>query len=202
MTRLILIILASLLVASASATEGNFLNVALLELPARYLADLPEDQRALFLVRLSEDPNEKRLDYQHGWVHWFTDSGELPHLTSMLYLKLLPRGNNTPLVFVHMPKPYADGSTPRKNQTFVLERVGREWRDVTSRVIPKEVDLTLHFQPHRSKQIVEVAAYERFERQDGRGHAYRFGERRLDLIWNGASFEARKPSALKLSNGN
>jgi hypothetical protein len=180
-------------IAVASAGEGNFLNVAMLELPARYLADLSQDQRTLFLVRLSEQPDDKRLDYRHGWIHWYSDSEEPPHGTSMLYLKLLPRKDDTPLVLVHMPKPFANGSTPRKNQTFILQRDGGKWRDVTKRVIPKQADLTMHFSPRRSTNVVEVTAYERFKRRDGRGYSYTFSDRKLDLIWDGHSFQSCKP---------
>lgn len=118
----------------------------------------------------------------------------------MLYMKLLSRKDDSPLVLVHMAKPFADGSTPRKNQTFVLEREGSTWRDVTSRVMPKQADLTMHFSPRRSSNVVEVAAYERHKRQDGRGYAYWFGERKLDLVWDGTSFQIRKTANSKLTD--
>jgi hypothetical protein len=70
---------------------------------------------------------------------------------------------------------------------------------VTGDVIPEQVDLTMHFRPSRSKNLIEVAAYERFERRDGRGLAYKFGERKLDLVWNGRVFEVRNPDSPILS---
>jgi hypothetical protein len=70
---------------------------------------------------------------------------------------------------------------------------------VTSNVIPEQVDLTMHFRPSRTKNVIEVAAYESFERRDGRGLAYRFGERKLDLVWNNGSFETKEPDSPKLS---
>jgi hypothetical protein len=199
MFRFLIILAAALSVANAWAQDGNFLNVAIMELPARYFADIPRDQRALFLLSLSEQPGDRRLDYQHGWLHWYSDSEGPPHGTSMLYLKLLPRKDNTPLVLTHMPKPFADGHTPARNQTFVLERDGSEWRDVTKRVIPKQADLTMHFSPRRASNVVEVAAYERFKRRDGRGYSYTFSHRTLDLIWDGATFRPRTPPTKKLS---
>ena len=120
----------------------------------------------------------------------------------MLYIKLLPRKDDTPLVFVHMPKPFADGSAPQKNQTFVLERAGDKWRDVTKQIIPEQIDLLMHFSPRRSQAIIEVAAYERRERNDHRGKAYFFGQRTLDLFWNGSSFEIRKPDSPTLSDND
>jgi hypothetical protein len=200
MIRSIIILAAALSVATACAQEGNFLNIAIMELPARYFADIPREQRSVFLLHLSEQPGDKRLDYQHGWLHWYSDSEEAPHGSSMLYLKLLPRKDDTPLVLAHMPKPFADGSAPTKNQTFVLERDGSEWRDVTKRVMPKKADLTMHFSPRRTSNVVEVAAYERFKRQDGRGYSYTFSRRTLDLVWDGAVFQTRAPSTMKLSD--
>jgi hypothetical protein len=183
---------------TADAEDGKFLNVAILRLPERYLADVPLENRARLLTRISEDNDTRHLDYANGWVHWFTDSESVGG-TSQFWLKLLPRKNERPLVFVHMAKPFADGSDPQKDQTFVLERRGNEWLDVTGNVIPEQVDLTMHFRPSRSKNMIEVAAYERFKRRDGRGEAYRFGERKLDLVWSEGSFEVRKPTAPQLS---
>src|SRR5687768_14647258 len=100
MTHFILVLAVLFGIARASAAEGNFLNVAILELPPHYLADIPQDQRTLLLLRLSERPGDKRLDYYHGWVHWFSDSSERPNGTSMFYLKLLPRQAGAPLVLV------------------------------------------------------------------------------------------------------
>ena len=192
--RLIIILSTILRVSSLLAADGNFLNVAILELPDRYFADIPQKERTLLLNRLSEQGSDLRLDYNHGWLHFYSDSEEPPHGTSMLYLKLLPRKDDTPLVLVHMAKPFADGSTPRKNQTFIFERDGRDWRDVTGRVIPKQADLTMHFSPRRTVNVIEVAAYERFKRRDGRGYSYTFGRRKLDLVWDGLSFQVRKPT--------
>lgn len=200
MSRFIVILAAVLSVLNAYAQDGNFLNVAIMELPSRYFADVPREQRTVFLLRLSEQSGDRRLDYQHSWLHWYSDSVEAPHGTSMLYLKLLPRNGDNPLVLVHMPKPFADGSAPAKNQTFVLERDGNEWRDVTKRVMPKKADLTMHFSPRRTSNVIEVAAYERFKRPDGRGYSYTFSQRVLDLIWDGAVFQTRVPASKKLSD--
>lgn len=63
--------------------SGSFLNVVLLELPDRYLADLPENQRTMFFLRLSEQAGDYQLDYPHGWLHWYSDVGE-SHGTLML----------------------------------------------------------------------------------------------------------------------
>ncbi len=200
MVRFIVIFAAALGVAKAWAQDGNFLNVAIIELPARYLADIPREERAAFLLHLSEQSGDTRLDYQHGWLHWYSDSGRSSYGTSMLYLKLLPRKDRAPLVLTHMPKPFADGKAPAKNQTFVLERDGGEWRDVTRSIIPKQAELTMHFSPRRTSGVVEVAAYERSKLQGGRGYSCRFGNRVIDLVWNGAAFQTRAPARKELSD--
>jgi hypothetical protein len=47
--------------------------------------------------------------------------------------------------------------------------------------------------------LIEAAAYERFERQDGRGSAYRFGKRKFDLVWDDGKFQVRQASKPELS---
>lgn len=183
----------------AKALGGNFLNVAILELPERYFGDCPLKKRTLALEILSS--SDGPLDYEHGWLYWSMDgaNAEGGPLASELHIKLLPRKDDTPLVFVHMGGAFLWGCTPRSNKTFVLERDGNEWRDVTKTVMPKQVDLTMHLSPRRLTNVIEVAPYERFKRQDGRGYAYKCGHRKLDLVWNGESFEIRKPENVELS---
>lgn len=118
----------------------------------------------------------------------------------MFWIKLLSRKSGSPLVLVHMSKPFAAGRAPAKDQTFILERDGNDWKDATSSVVPKGVDLTMHFRPQRSTNIIEVASWKQIQRADGRGLAYGFGERKLDLRWDGRTFQIRKPGSLKLSN--
>jgi len=188
--------------ADGYAPDGKYLNVAILTLPARYLADVPIEERVALLLQLSSSPfRDTRLDYENGWLHWFSDSPEPPDASSMFWLKLLPKKNGKWLVFVHMSKPFsANGGDPEKNQTFVLQRKGIEWADITASVIPGEVDLTMHFRPRRLSNAIQVASYEKFERQDGRGYAYRFGPRKLDLVWEEGEFRvqgADSPELLK-----
>ena len=188
---------------TAAAADGKYLNVAILSLPDRYLADVPAANRGRLLEQLSSWPfPDNRLDYGNGWLHYYSDgpSGDSPGGTSMFWLKILPvPEGNVPFVFVHMAKPFASGAKPERNQTFVLQRVRDDWKDVTRLVMPKEVDLTMHFRPRRSANIVEAAAYERFERQDGRGSAWRFGKRKFDLVWDDGKFQVRKAAKPELS---
>lgn len=192
-------------VGQAAGADGKYLNVALLQLPPKYLADVPLENRGWLLEGLSGSVfNDNRLDYTNGWIHFHSDGGD--HETrkgpsSMFYVKLLPRKQQLPLVFVHMPKPFADGNAPAKNQTFVLERKGNQWKDVTAEVMPKEIDLTMHFQPRRSDNVIEVAAYKTHKRQDGLGLSYDYGERKLDLVWEDGKFRSKKPDSPKLSDG-
>lgn len=201
-------IIAAVLLANAgtaAASDEKFLNEVILSLPARYLADVPAANRALLLQKLDSGPYEnKRLDYDHGWIHWYSDGprADSPGATSMFWVKLLPVPDGSPLVLVHMAKPFANGATPVKNQTFVLQRVRGDWKDVTRRVMPKEVDLTMHFRPRRSSNVVEAAPFEKFGRQDGGGPAWRFGKRQLDLIWKNGEFQVRQAASPKLSGND
>lgn len=198
-----IVIITALLLANAgtaTAAEGKYLNVAILSLPDRYLADIPAANRGRLLEQLSSGPfPDNRLDYGNGWLHWYSD-GPGPGSTSMFWLKILPvPEGNVPFVFVHMAKPFASGAKPERNQTFVLQRDRDDWKDVTRRVIPEEVDLTLHFRPRRSANVIEAAPFEKFERRDGGGSAWRFGKRQLDLIWKNGEFQVRPAAKPKLS---
>ncbi|WP_193210933.1 hypothetical protein [Luteolibacter marinus] len=204
MRTLLLLFALFMSVLPSPAADGKFINVALLTLPPKYLADIPLENRTKLLLQLSSSPGEdRRLDYAGGWLHYYSDGppADSPGATSMFWIKLLSRGESrTPLVFVHMAKPFAAGGEPAVDQTFVLAPAGRgEWEDVTASVMPAGIDLTMHFRPHASDEVIEAAAYERFERRDGRGFAYRFGKRELDLVWENGGFRAGAPLGKELS---
>ncbi len=190
------------IVGVEAGVETN-LSQAILKLPPRYLADVPIENRRALLESLSSDPKDGRLDYKNGWIHFYSDGGdhESPkgRPTSMFWVKLLPRQDQSPLVFVHMSKPFADGSIPGENQTFVLEKSGKGWEDITKKVIPRKVDMTAHFRPRRKMIEIEVAPYEKIPVKDGGKTAYGFGEHKFDLVWNGSALVVRKASSPKLS---
>lgn len=197
--RFVILLFTVFAFAWATAESENFLNTAILELPPKYFGDVPLNERPKMLLQMS-DTTDPRLDYCNGWLHWHSDSENSLHGTSMIFLKLLPRKNDNPLVFVHMPKPFAGVDAPQKNQTFVLERVNQTWRDITSSIIPKQVDLTIHFRPRRAVTAIEVGPYEKRERNDHPGFYYDFGKRQLDLVWNGSSFEIRQARGSEFSD--
>lgn len=144
------------------------------------------------------DKDAERLDLGNGWLHWFSDGGEVRG-SSMVWAKELPRPDKSPLMFVHMAKPHSGSRKPEVDQTFVMELIGRNWVDVTSKVIPAAVDLKQHFRTRQQDTTIEVAEWEQFERADGRGQAWRFGTRVIDLHWNGRIFIVRKPESRNLT---
>ena len=106
------------------ADDGQFLNFVIYNLPPEYFADIPLEERSSFLRILSKSPKDKRLDYQNKYLHWYSDGGSIS-ASSQLRVKLFPRkltgyyrDANLPYVFVHMPKPFADGSVPADDQSF------------------------------------------------------------------------------------
>ncbi len=188
------------LVASVCrAAEVHELERAIRELPAQFVADIPLAKRALLLETLRSDPSDKRLDLAHGFLHWFSDGGDI-YATSMLYMRLFRRAEGGFVVLTHMAKPFADGSTPRANQTFVFERRKGKWTDITADVFPSGLDLTAHFEPRRASAVIEVAPYVRFARQDGRGDAWKFGSPTAELHWDGHTFQKRKSTKDTHSN--
>lgn len=204
----IIITLATVLLSmpGARADVADDLKKAVLTLPPRYLADVPLEGRKALLDKISADPKDPRLDNGHGWIHYSSDGGDhedpKERVTSMFWVKLLPRDDQSPLVFVHMSKPFADASAPSDKQTFVLEKDGGEWKDVTMKVIPKNVDITAHFRPRRKINEIEVAPFKQFPRQDNGRAAYEFGDHTIDLVWNGSTFTIRKARTTKLSGDN
>ena len=175
----------------ATASDERTLHQILRDLPEVYLADIPKGKREVLLTQLSRQ-KEDHFSGTHDWVHYFSDNGREIGASSMFWLKLLPREGEAPLVFVHMAKPQANRKAPARDQTFVLERVGNDWKDVTATVIPKEVDLTLHFSPGRDLPVIKVKSWERIELQQGQGEGYMIGSRLFDLIWRDGAFQVEK----------
>lgn len=195
----LLYLAAALIVASGIAfSDEQSFRAALLSLPPKYLGDIPLADREKLLNAVSSDSG--RMDAANGWLHWYTDGGDI-HGTSMVWAKELSRPGKEALVFVHMAKPFAGAnhSKPAANQTFVLEKVGKNWVDVTKSVIPSTVDMTMHFRTRKGDTVIEVAPWKEFDRRDGRGKAWTYGERFLDLRWTSKEFVAEKASTKELT---
>jgi len=173
---------------SVEAAPGNFLNIAILELPPKYLADIPLKERGLLLRQLSEGPyfGDTRLDYQHGYLDYYSDGGEV-NASCPFYLKLLKRPDGPPLVFVHMKKTH-NGEKPAKEHTVVLERTSEGWVDVSAKVFPKKVDRTWYFRPLRRSPQVELAPRNKRTYSPEKCEAL--------LTWNGKQFEWKGIPAL------
>ncbi|RYD70402.1 MAG: hypothetical protein EOP84_26755 [Verrucomicrobiaceae bacterium] len=176
---------AALLASGVQAEEISGLERAIRELPAKFVADIPLEDRALLLRSLLAGSGDERLDLKKGFLNWYSDSPEAPRSSSMLYMQEYRKADGGVVVLTHMPKPYADGSTPRANQTFVFEQRKDQWTDITSEVLPKGIDLTNHFQPRWGSSVVEVSPYVHTKRNDGRGFAWTIGPRVAELHWNG-----------------
>lgn len=192
----------SIVASIACAADVSELERAIRELPSQFVADIPPTQRTAFLQSLRRDPSDTRLDLRHGFLNFYSDGGDYGEGfgTSMFYMRQFRRADGGSIVLTHMPKPFADGSAPRANQTFVFERRNGKWTDVTSEVFPAGIDLTSHFRPQRVSAVVEVAPYVHAKRRDGRGQFWDFGARIADLHWDGHAFQKRKPTKNTLSN--
>ena len=202
MNRILLLILALAMLAAgvSHAEEITELERAIRELPPRFVADIPIANRDAFIKSLQRNSSDRRLDLKNGYLHHYSDnSAEGFGATSMLYMRQYRRADGGFVVLTHMPKPFANGSAPREDQTFVFERRGGRWKDVTSEVFPKAIDWTAHFRPLRASKVVEVAPYVRIQRADGRGEAWNFGECVADLIWDGHEFQKHDPNNRSLT---
>jgi|GEM_PF-2699889 len=178
------------------ASTAN-LEAAIRSLPPPFFADCPYEGREEMLDELHADPAD-RLDLENEWLHYFSDGGPV-RTTSMIHLRLYKRREGTKVAFVHMPKPFANGSAPSDRQTFVLTPDAQgTWSNVTQLMIPKEVDITAHFSPLRHKNVIEVAPYlEKKHPTQGR-IIYDFGECQTELLWDGDQFKATAVTPRKL----
>ena len=168
---------------------------------AQFVADIPLAQRAALLQSLRSDPSDTRLDLTHGYLHFYSDGGDHGAVggTSMLYMRQFRRADGGFVILTHMPKPFADGSTPRANQTFVFERHKGKWTDITTDVFPSSVDLTSHFRPRRASAVIDIAPYKRTLSYQDKPR-WEFGSPALELRWNGSAFEKHKATTRTLSD--
>ena len=179
----------------ALADEESF-RAALMELPPKYLADVPLADRQKLIATAGK--NADRLNAATGWLHWYSD-GSSVRASSMIWAKELPRPDKTPLILVHMAKPFADGRKPEEDHTVVLERGENGWKDVTKEVMPADVDMKMHFRTREDDTVVEVAPWKEIDRRDGRGKALVYGSRVMDLHWSGERFIAKEPESKVLT---
>jgi hypothetical protein len=183
---------------SAFADDGNFLNVFILGAPAKYLADIPNNQRDKLILYVS--PDNRLLDYKNGWLTYFNDNPDKDIGSSLFWVKLLPRKNDNPLVLVYMAKALDGGIVTPRNQTYILDHDGNGWREVTTEYIPKDLDLSMAFVPCRIGNDIRVAGYREVPgTKNAKGEPYReFDECRLVLHWNGTSFDKQKIKPRKI----
>lgn len=168
-------------------------------LPPKYMADCSYADRERLIADLETDGDISRWDPASKWMNFFSDSGYIS-VTSMIYLRMFVLDDGGYVVFVHMPKPFADGSRPMANQTFILKSGAKgEWIDVTRDLLPTAADLTAHYSPSKTEPLIKVAPYELYKRADGRGEAYHFGPCTQELWWNGHDFELKEVTPRKLS---
>ena len=66
-------------------------------------------------------------------------------------------------------------------------------------VIPEEVDLSMHFRPHRTDNVIEVISWERTGGGEGE-RQFKFGAPKLDLHWQeGAFWRPQNSRQIKVS---
>jgi len=180
------------LAATAPAAPENLLNIAILQLPEQYMAGIPMNRRAELLSNLSMNAGDTRLDYANGWLGYSNDN---PYrsvgATSTFWIKLLPRKNLSPLLFIHIPN-RSDDSTPPKSVTAILERKGDKWENFTQSFLPDGIDAAGCFIPRRTSAAIQIAPFVQTDRADGRGKHWAFGPRSGELRWDGRKFKFSK----------
>jgi hypothetical protein len=144
------LLLSLLLCTGASAAQGDFLNVALLSLPEKYLAGISLENRAKLLLNVSGSVGynprfDDRLDYLNGYFEYYNDA---PHhsvgAVSPFWVKLLYRGDLNPLVFVYIKgnRSITEANPPERptieiGTSFILQWTAGEWKDVTDAYLPR-----------------------------------------------------------------
>lgn len=183
---------------SQQASGNSVLERAVLELPPEAVANIPRDERSIFLAHLRTDnPTNTRLDVKNGFLEFYSD-GEVPFLaSSMLYMKVFPRKDGGNIVFCHMPKPQADELPPRPGQTFFFTERDGQWVDVTRKTLPKGVDVLWRFKHRRRTPVLQAGPYKVWKKPDGTDASNGEGVRLKDLVWDGATFHARTATTRK-----
>ncbi|MEK0451532.1 MAG: hypothetical protein RL088_3800 [Verrucomicrobiota bacterium] len=193
------IALLTLSATTIMAAPENLLNIAILQLPEQYLAGIPMARRAELISNLSRNAADTRLDYANGWLGYANDN---PYRSvganSLFWIKLLPRKDREPLVFIHIPN-RSENSAPPKSVTAILERRGDKWENVTESLLPDGVNATDCFVPRRNAAVIQIAPFVQAERSDGRGKYWADGQRTGELRWDGRKFEFSKTRPAKLT---
>jgi hypothetical protein len=209
------LLLSLLLCTGASAAQGDFLNVALLSLPEKYLAGISLENRATLLLKVSGSVGynpkfDDRLDYPNGYFEYYNDA---PHhsvgATTRFWVKLLYREQANPLVFVRMAgnRSMEDANPEERpakamGASYLLEWRGGKWLDVTDAYIPKEAAQGSSLVPMREGQAIRVATMTKKPTRDGNGFYWAEEDAKKELHWTGSRFEVTPLEADEANSEN
>lgn len=185
------IALALLPGSAISYDRGEFLNFAIFTLPEDSFAGIPLENRAALFQNLSSQPKAKGIDYENGFFFHekkaeADEKAEVNELSSFLWLRLLPRGSDSPHVYLHVATPKDPKAYPDEATYDYLTKVFRwrreSWEDVTAATIPESVDLHSHLPPKRKVPGAEILP---------KGYGVRFRIATEILVWENRKLHRR-----------
>ena len=126
-------------------------------LPSEYFANCPYADREQMLADLSTE-DDGMLDGSNGWLDYFSDGGSV-RCDSMIRLKTFRSPSRGIIVFVHMMRPY-NGGKPSSEDSYVLAlSIDQTWKDISDEVLPTGLVRDWHFNPRRSKNLIEAGPW-------------------------------------------
>jgi hypothetical protein len=159
------------------------LSTAITTLPSQAVASMSPKGRQQYLEVKPGD-----YDESNRRIHLFSDSPEGGDAESMLFLRLFEDANGKTIAVSHSARPFADGRTPSKTDTYVFRLESGGWVDITDSVLPSEVPRSSWFHFNSPGEAIPFGPYKRFSRRDGRGEAYEFGEATGAIFWRDGRF--------------
>ena len=176
--------------APAASVDGRFLNIAILDLPPRFIAGIPTDNRVNLLRNLSSHQKDRRLDYSKGYLNYSSDNVEESaaiEANCRFHIKLLPNTySDNPKVLVIMVRNVYENEPPSADDTVVLDRDRRhgKWVDITDSVLPAGIERNRFFEPFGDLLSFHVKARKLYSTAPGRPRSYRPGALEADIRWD------------------
>lgn len=130
---------------------------------------------------VAHDP-DLTYDYgvPYGFPPLFRGSGQLT-----FRVKELPRPGSAPLYLVHLGSTRLSEADRQKQRTFVLEKQGDSFVDVSDTVLRDEWCRDFYLVPSRDNLIIMRRSY---EKQDTNSPTFEAGPRENDLVWENGAF--------------
>lgn len=189
MYRYTLILVGFALVSCSSSptlTSPVSLENAIRTLPSDAVGDVSDNGREEFIQKM---PAHEGINISERRLHYFSDGGDHEPVTDRVNISrlcLFEDEYGRTIAAGHTSRSFGSGSEPNASNTFVYRLDKGKWNDITSSALPAEIrSWWFHF----NETPIPCGPYVKFQRRDGRGEAYKFGEQAGTLFWKDGAFQ-------------